>query len=340
MSKTDPYFTFPLSALQMAVSPANITADVAEIRARELRCLSIITGAAHLSFYKDPTTIRAMAANLGIGAPDWMHEDEPLAASMVLHRCAPEILPFDTASDFAEFAKSIQHRLCGPCGNKLVRIRADIIDDVVGGNLTWRQFVCLAAVYASCSARKPAPRLVREQLIAMASGYTGHHIARAAGINADRFLTTSQIKTTLDQLQAARFFARVSLGRRAYFSNLMGQAALEEVVAGIEAKRILSEKESSTVSNTVRRVRLRAAQIAKQVAKPVATTGKPISGKASLQRNIPDDISTEIGGPAVLPEGLFEATHQEKLSTGPEISVTQNAFANGSERFRPAVKAN
>jgi len=124
-----------------------------------------------------------------------------------------------------------------------VRVANGYLWDTIKGGMTYREFSILAAVHCLIGESKCA-RITRDRIRAAALGYK-----RASDLfDRDSKLTdsgnvllsqrqdhavplkTEQLRYTLDGLEARKFFARVSVGRSAYFSNKLSREELRKTV--------------------------------------------------------------------------------------------------------------
>ncbi len=297
MAKTDRFVTFPISALRFDLSPDKVSSKDAALRIRELKLLSVMNLASHFAETKHSNALDDMAFRMSHELDEYPEHHQSFVVSMLRHGMTLEELS-ESGEDLDEICEAAEYasdRLQHDYGKKRARIRSDILHDVQNGGLTWREFAVLSAVYASLTStddrKGSVQRICRDQMIAMASGYGGPKYVRQLSVPPERFLTEKQLRRTLDSLNERKFFVRVSIGRRAYFSNSFNQAQLEAYVAKIERDQVARSKAKSPSSNraAAERVRkltqTRAAKGAEKGAEPRAArraaTGKPFSGKPS-----------------------------------------------------------
>ncbi len=108
----------------------------------------------------------------------------------------------------------------------LCRIRGDVAWLVISGEIRWRDFSTLAAVY-SIIGDKSHPVLIRRNMIqARQTGCKSVDVMRE---NRAQPLTEAQIRYTLDSLETAGWFCRVQASRRkVYFSHRMTRDEVED----------------------------------------------------------------------------------------------------------------
>jgi hypothetical protein len=342
MSQSDPFITFPISALRMPVSPAAVTADEATVRAGELRLLSVVTGMDHLHRKHDLNAVEAMADAYLLTQehyPDWLTSMPLLAACLGVHHIGAECLSvFRNEENFHKATCGLRARLVSDVGRKLVRMRMDFVCDLEEQSLSFREFAVSAAVYGCLSGTHcKAQRLTRAQLRAMASGFGGHRIATAHNAEQSLFLTEKQLRVTLNTLEDAGVFVRVSLGRRAYFSHSMTQTQLERYVATVEVSR-LQKRASRNATEASQRVRGEIARRAETRAERGAATGKTSSGKPSSGKTTGRIISDEMTAAPSVPFGQYIATHNENTpvigATSTVVSDTEQDHQRDPSRLR------
>jgi hypothetical protein len=146
----------------------------------------------------------------------------------------------------------------------LVRLRTDLVFDARDGNgITPRELSVLAAIY-SVIGRKPDPVLITQQRIQhRALGYKTAAIMEAEIPNRKdglKPLSDWQIRCMLDRLQARKFFARVTFGRRqSYYSHRMKEAALRQAVAKMKTHQFATNRirsiDDKSMSDMIRNMR-------------------------------------------------------------------------------------
>jgi len=116
----------------------------------------------------------------------------------------------------------------------LVRIRSDLFWSTFKGEMSYRRFSVLCAVY-SVIGSKDYCRVTRDRIIAGALGYKSAGMI-SPDLLATRFdgvepLTENQVRRTLDELENASLFARVQVSKRkVVFSNRLSR---KEVMAKV-----------------------------------------------------------------------------------------------------------
>lgn len=116
----------------------------------------------------------------------------------------------------------------------LVRIRSDLFWGAFKGEMSYRRFSVLCAVY-SVIGSKDYCRVTRDRIIAGALGYKSAGMMNP-DLLATRFdeaekLTENQVRRTLDELESASLFARVQVSKRkVVFSNRLSR---KEVIAKV-----------------------------------------------------------------------------------------------------------
>lgn len=113
----------------------------------------------------------------------------------------------------------------------LVRVRHDLMWDALRGSMPYRDFSVLCSVYSIIGAKESPVRIIRDRIIAGALGYKTAALMTPGAIAArpDHAtpLTTMQVRTTLNHLEATTLFQRVQLSpRRVYFSHRMTREAM------------------------------------------------------------------------------------------------------------------
>ena len=132
----------------------------------------------------------------------------------------------ETQNRAAAIASHIRNTTEKEGAHPLVRIRNDLFWDCIKGNLPYRDFAVLTAVYAAIGSKTFPVRVTRDRIQAGALGYKTKASmtpeALAQRIDGATPLTENQIRYTLDHLEATTLFSRVQLSpRKVYFSNRM-----------------------------------------------------------------------------------------------------------------------
>lgn len=271
---TAKYITFPISALSLfAKSPALVTVLEQRHAMWLIRGLSVWTMAERLELvllgvdssdadgsvhdvgavtdmatrHQERYTPQELGDYFDPGESADCETVTAVQASLELHGLtAADLQP--VGGTIAEFVGRMAQSVPGLVhdgGRKRAMMRQDIVDDAIRGELTWREFAVLAAVYAACGReRAAASKVYYEQLAAMASGYGGQHQAAALGVDDERFLTRKQIRTTIDRLWQRGFFAKVPAARGVWVSVSMPEAKLIAYAAAAES-RIKSRKSAA-----------------------------------------------------------------------------------------------
>lgn len=123
-----------------------------------------------------------------------------------------------------------------------VRVRSDLFWNAVKGQMPYRNFSVLAAVYAVIGAQPWPVRITRDRINAAALGYKSQKLVTpellAQRQDGAALLTTDQLRYTLDRLEGDALFIRVQLSpRRVYFSNRMTREAMTEALFKTATKR-------------------------------------------------------------------------------------------------------
>ena len=277
----DKYITFPISALTTGLNPDDVTSAMAKARGRMLIWVSVFRLVEKIQggLYEDPTTVTQMAERAWSADPeaaaeffevdDDLPDDENVDcldedAQALLAACAVHGLDVsdlnnasgEKAADMLEKMTTWLDAVTKDTGRRVARVSMDIVAMLERGELTWRQFSVLAAVYACLNeSSREAARLYYDQIAAMASGFGSRNIAKAAGRPAQEFLTYKQVRSTVDEVWQREFFSKVPGGRGIWCSIRLSQAALVNYVSRVEVEteRGAARKRAGDVRAAVRR---------------------------------------------------------------------------------------
>jgi hypothetical protein len=124
----------------------------------------------------------------------------------------------------------------------VVRLKTQLVFEARDGKgITPRELYVLAAIY-SVIGRKQGPVLITQDRIrCRALGYKAKAVMASElhrRKDGAQPLSDWQLRSLLDRLQARKFFARVTYGRRlSYYSHRMREAALRQAVIGMKTFR-------------------------------------------------------------------------------------------------------
>ena len=244
MSRHDPFFQFPLCCLAYGETVERRLRDIVSYccfdagrkghprlrRGYGSRAIDNVVARPELPMDLDPADDSHVQLAVGMATLEVFEgtPDAVLAAhSRVTHFCAA------MESKFGRFP--------------FVRLKTDyLLESVAGGDtgtgMDYRRLAVLCAVYSAIGNKERPVLIRRERIAAAAMGYkSARHITPAALAEREdgaRPLTTSQLRTTLDRLEADGHFARVQASRRrVYFSHRLSRDQMREKVFEMETRR-------------------------------------------------------------------------------------------------------
>jgi hypothetical protein len=123
-----------------------------------------------------------------------------------------------------------------------VRVRNDLLWDCIKGDMAWRDFSVLCAVYAVIGAKEYPVIITRQRIIAGALGYKSASLMTPELLlerkDGAQPLTENQVRRTLDELERRSLFTRMQASKRkVYFSNRMTRAEMAEQITRSRVKR-------------------------------------------------------------------------------------------------------
>jgi hypothetical protein len=146
----------------------------------------------------------------------------------------------------------------------LVRLKTDLVFEARDGvGIIPRELWVLAAIY-SIIGRKQGPVLITQDRIrCRALGYKTQAVMAAELSRREdgaKPLSDWQLRSLLDRLQARKFFARVTYGRRlSYYSHRMTEKELRKAVVEMKTfrfeNRLLRQFDDKTMTDTIRNQR-------------------------------------------------------------------------------------
>ncbi len=234
--KCKSYFQFPLSALRIGSSVANVTRSTKEKRMREIIRWAVFHVARNLREKKPEREIVAIAEKAVKAQPNYGEEHAfdtttwtpfVLAAADTLNVVlGTEGISEGSVSDY-------------PLG-MLVRMRTDIFWDALE-EWSWREFAVLAAVYG-CIGNKDLAQFTYERVNFAALGYSS--TKQASHLQEVPLLSLAQIKYTVRKLgKRGFFFQLLPDGRHMYYSNNLSNDEAIKLLARQTHDRELSEKQ-------------------------------------------------------------------------------------------------
>lgn len=161
-------------------------------------------------------------------------------------------VPSKEPQHFVDLASQVEKH-CAANAYPMVRIRADFWWKTFGNNdgvtpISFREFCMLCAVYALVG-DKPFVKASLDRIRRLAAGIPDraafeHAVNAPEESNHSLILSTRKARTTLDDLELYRFFAKFTYNRgECFFSHRLDRAELAAAVA----KRKLSKKEAIAV---------------------------------------------------------------------------------------------
>jgi hypothetical protein len=253
------YFQVPLCALAFGASDTErletiISYGVMDVGTKQWEKL---TGFERQEFLEE----RVERLPRGFNRRDPLH----LAAVCGAHKTNVSLGPLDEILREHGALESFRHSFeqChGP--DVLVRIRAGLVWEARGGvGITPRELWVLAAIY-SVIGRKPGPVLITQDRIRRcALGYKTKAVMEkelSRRKDGAKPLSDWQLRSLLDRLQARKFFARHTYGRRlSYYSHRMSSKMLLKAVIEMKtyrfADRTLRRFDDEAMTNTIRNQR-------------------------------------------------------------------------------------
>lgn len=231
---SDHYFQFPISALSYGLDIRNRWTHVLSkacldygYKASNKAPLEIVLG-----------KINAYLANANVSNFDLKNQ-----AHLALLFGAAQLdvnLTGDIPDHLERAEEAWQH--CQPHPFPIVRIRADLwfktfTPEKYEHPISLREFAVICAIYAGIGS-KPYTKLTHRRIRSLASGY-----AESSKIESEHLhpikLSSRQIRTTLDALEANGFFAKFTYNRgECFYSNKMSRSKLEECIERLKLRKL------------------------------------------------------------------------------------------------------
>jgi hypothetical protein len=243
------YFQFPIRALNMGKKIDDVTEDDAQAR------IQLIVGYCLVEYGK--TNFAKAGEVQGFEVARRYSESKACGtACNPSNRKNAELLfaanglQVDLYSDVAVVRKHHEdfNQLDG--GNMFVRLRRDFFWSVNRGEMSWREWSILCGVYAMVGNR-PKVKLSYATLNALALGYNGQKTIPGYYFTNLR-LTDRQTQTTVDRLKSRGFFSKASPNRRHNYYSMKPQEELENMLAKMEAKKVIKANETKATEQTKR----------------------------------------------------------------------------------------
>lgn len=230
MAQSDSYFTFPVSVLRIKCHAKEMIESDFHGILHDAKNYSIgyMMGVASES----ETDVWAIAAEELDNQPNVDDIDDQETAEMLwAARTIGVELPYIEPGFYVEHRHEVD---AIPGGATRVRLRSDLFwDALLNSRFTPVEFFTLCAVYAGIGDR-PMKKLYRQHLVALSAGYSSQKELSGLGYH-DRTLTESQLRYSMDRMEARGFFARIPANRRqTWYSNSMSLTDLVAEVARIE----------------------------------------------------------------------------------------------------------
>lgn len=226
MSSDDPYFQFPISAIRLGKSIADVTTDERFEHVDRIIDYAIQTYADKAYEY-DRGEVEKVANRYAEEQefslktiPYWMQRVLYAASKLGVTYVRP---PHGTHLQQTKLAIDARKG-----GRRMVRIRQDILFDVrESDGWTWREFAVLCGIIAGVGDR-PKHQLSFEFIQTLAYGCS-NEAELSQHIDAELLLTRRQVRSTIENLDRRKIYARASPdGRRMYYSHRMDAAELLE----------------------------------------------------------------------------------------------------------------
>lgn len=249
VSSESVYFQFPIRALNMGKKIDDVTEDDAQARIQLIVGYCLVEyGKANFAKAGEAhgfEVARRYSESKACGTscnPHVRENAEVLFASQRLSVCL--------ASDGAVSKK--KHRIIDDLsgGNMQVRLREDIFWSFDHRTMSWREWSILCGVYAMVANRSMV-KLSYATLNALALGYNGQKTIPGYYFTNLR-LTDRQTQTTTDRLKSRGFFSKASPNRRYNYYSMKPQEELENMLAKIEAKKVIKANETKATEQTKR----------------------------------------------------------------------------------------
>ena len=128
-----------------------------------------------------------------------------------------------------EFAEDWEQRY-GP--DPKVRIVTDwIFDALAGTGISYKELAVVTAVYSKIGLEQGPVLITREEIWRRSLAYKSEQVLKEETGGSGFSWTTRQIRSTIEELDARNFYARVTFGRRkTYYSNRLSRKELAEQV--------------------------------------------------------------------------------------------------------------
>ncbi len=259
MSQHDKYLTFPIAFLQLGEALDDVTKNEAEDRIRKIVpwCIreATLQNLRHVDGHRQK--LWAIAER-----DAKFHETEGTDLDIAFFAAMDTLgwngMDFGYAQDVASKLETCVAILAG---QKLSRVRRDIVVQTMNGGMKWRDFGVLASIFAGCfdPAKRKAVRLTLAQIGAMSLGYKS---AKCVHANAAEELSLSHkaIGRTVEKLRQKGFFVKASPdnGRTTYYSNSMSEDDMINYCTAVKKNRMKKRKECRSLSEIQREIHARA----------------------------------------------------------------------------------